>query len=217
MLPLPAVLNSLLQSLARLPGIGRRGAERIALHLLESPAEDSTLLAHALQNLHKECTRCPSCGTWAEYDRLCSICADPQRKSLQLCVVERAPDMWAFEESGAFRGRYHILGGSLSPLNGITADDLRMNELLARIEGEDVQELSLATSPSIDGDATAQYIAGCLTNSGVRISRIAQGVPVGCHIDYADAGTLRSALKGRRPFSESDTWAADSAKRLMGE
>ena len=205
MSPLPPALNSLLQSLARLPGIGRRGAERIALHLLESPAEQSILFSNALQDLHKECTRCPSCGTWAEYGRLCSICTDPERKSLQLCVVERAPDMWAFEQSGAFRGRYHILGGSLSPLNGITADDLRLNELMTRVDGEDVQELILATSPSVDGDATAQYIADCLTNSEVRISRIAQGVPVGCHIDYADAGTLRSALKGRRPFSESGT------------
>jgi recombination protein RecR len=202
--PLPSALNLLLQSLTLLPGIGRRGAERIALKLLESPEDQATQLAQALQDLHRNCTRCPSCGTWAEHDRLCSICSDPARDSRQLCVVERAPDMWAFEQSDAFNGHYHILGGSLSPLNGVTAEDLRLKELLARINNENVQELILATSPSVDGDATAHYIADCLAGSAVRISRIARGVPVGCHLDYADAGTLRSALEGRRLLNENE-------------
>lgn len=198
---LPAALENLLHELTRLPGIGRRGAERLALHLLEAPAEQSAILAATIECLRREVHSCPVCGNWTE-GALCAICADPGRCNGQLCVVERPADLWAFEESEAFRGRYHVLGGTLSPLAGVTAEDLHIDALEARLPRENIHEVILATNPSVDGDATAHYLARRLAATGVRVSRIGVGVPVGGHLDYADSGTLRLALEGRRPLDQ---------------
>ena len=197
---LPAALERLLHELTRLPGIGRRGAERIALHLLQSTREQSEALASAIGRVQDEVHTCPQCGNWTDAP-MCPICSDPRRVSTQICVVERPPDLWAFEQAEAYAGRYLVLGGTLSPLAGVTADDLRIDLLERRIRDEAVQEVIIATNPSVDGDATAHYLAQRLAPLGVKISRIAQGVPLGGHLDYSDAGTLRLALEGRRPFN----------------
>lgn len=185
--------------LARLPGIGRRGAERIALHLLEAPADQASALAESIETLRREVRACGPCGNWTEGET-CPICSDPGRANGQLCVVERPSDLWAFEQSGAYGGRYHVLGGTLSPLAGVTAEDLRIAQLERRIGEEGITEVVLATNASVDGDATAHYLAARLAPLGVRTTRIAQGVPLGGHLDYADPGTLRLALEGRRPL-----------------
>ena len=198
---LPAAFERLLHELTRLPGVGRRGAERLAMHLLEAEQADNDTLADAITRLKREVLTCELCGNWSE-GTLCAICADPQRATGQLCVVERPPDLWAFEQTGAFGGRYHVLGGTLSPLAGVTAEDLRIESLERRIAAEGIQEIILATNPSLDGDATAHYLARRLAASTLRISRIAQGVPLGSHLDYADAGTLRLALEGRRTMQD---------------
>ncbi len=197
---LPNALELLLHELRRLPGVGRRAAERLALHLLEAPPEEARSLARAIEQLRAEIRPCALCGNWTDAER-CPICTDPRRESTQLCVVERPSDLWAFEQSEAYRGRYHVLGGTLSPLAGVTAEDLRIPELERRIAQEGVREVILATSTSVDGDATALYLARRLATLGVSLTRIAQGVPLGGHLDYADSGTLRLALEGRRPIS----------------
>ena len=195
---LPAALDNLLHELARLPGIGRRAAERLAIHLLEAPEDRARTLAEALARLHREVHPCPVCGNWAVAGGACPICEDPRRRNGQLCVIEKPSDLWAFEQSEAFSGRYHVLGGTLSPMAGVTADDLSIAALERRIGEESISELIIATNPSVDGDATAHYLARRLAPLGVAITRIAQGVPLGGHLDYADAGTLRLALEGRR-------------------
>ena len=194
---LPAALENLLHELTRLPGIGRRGAERIAMHLLQAPPEQVQTLAQALERLRKEVKSCAVCGNWAQGE-ICAICADERRRNGQLCIVERPTDLWAFEQAEAFGGRYHVLGGTLSPLSGVTADDLRIEELERRIGEEAIREVILATNPSVEGDATAHYLARRLAPLQVNVTRIAQGVPLGSHLGYADAGTLRLALEGRR-------------------
>ncbi|MEN6626697.1 MAG: recombination mediator RecR [Candidatus Sumerlaeia bacterium] len=198
MIRLPNALEILLHELRRLPGVGRRAAERLALHLLEAPAEDAAALARAIEQLRQEVRTCSVCGNFTDGE-LCSICSDERRATGQLCVVEKPSDLWAFEQAEAYRGRYHVLGGTLSPLAGVTADDLRIAELEQRIELEQIKEIILATNPSVDGDATAIYLAHRLAPMGLKVTRIAQGVPLGGHLDYADAGTLRLALDGRRP------------------
>ncbi len=194
---LPEALENLLHELTRLPGIGRRGAERIALNLLDAPAEHARQLAAALDRLKREVLTCQVCGNWAEGET-CSVCADERRRNGQLCVVERPADLWAFEESDSYTGRYHVLGGTLSPLAGVTAEDLRIDSLEKRIPLEAINEIILATNPSTDGDATALYLARRLAREGLSITRIGLGVPKGGHLDYADSGTLRLALEGRR-------------------
>ena len=198
---LPAALEDLMEELIRLPGIGRRGAERLALHLLQAPPDQSEALAGAIGRLRLEVHPCRTCGNWTEGET-CPICSDDRRHNGQLCVVERPSDLWAFEQAEAFRGCYHVLGGTLSPLAGITAEDLRIEELERRIRAEGITEVILATNPSVDGDATAHYLSRRLAPLGVSTTRIAQGVPLGGHLDYADPGTLRLALEGRRPLAE---------------
>lgn len=198
---LPAALENLLHELTRLPGIGRRGAERLAVHLLEAPAEQVHALAQALERLRREVRPCAVCGNWAEGET-CSICADQRRVNGQICVVEHPPDLWAFEQSEAFGGRYHVLGGTLSPLSGVTAEDLSIQGLERRIKDEGVTEVIIATNPSVEGDSTAHYLARRLAPLGLSVTRIAQGVPLGGRLGYADAGTLRLALEGRRPLEK---------------
>ena len=196
---MPSALEVLLHELRRLPGVGRRAAERLALHLLEAEPEQVQALARAIEQLTREISPCRVCGNWTD-EQPCSICADPRRVAGQLCVVERPADLWAFEQAEAYRGRYHVLGGALSPLTGVTAEDLGIDRLERRIRDEKIDEIILATNASVEGDATAIYLARRLAPLGVAITRIAQGVPLGGHLGYADAGTLRLALEGRRPL-----------------
>lgn len=196
-LPLP--IERLIEQLTRLPGIGRRGAERLVTHLLSGAPEQAAELARALENIRREIQSCGNCGNWSEGAH-CSICDDSRRESGRLCVVERPADLLAFEQSGAFRGRYHILGGTLSPLRGIAPDDLSIEPLVRRIEREEIKEVILATSPTVEGDATAHYVAQRLAPLGIEIARIGLGLPLGASLGYADAGTLKLALEGRRKF-----------------
>jgi recombination protein RecR len=193
----PAAVETLIEQLRRLPGIGRRGAERIVTHLLEAAPEQTRELTAALTALRDHVRNCTRCGSWCEGD-LCRICDNPHRANGRLCVVERPPDLYAFEESGAFDGRYHVLGGTISPLGGVMPDDLNIESLLRRVRDENVQEVIVALSPTVEGDATALYLAQRLAPLGVSVMRIGLGLPLGASLGYADPGTLKLALEGRR-------------------
>ena len=193
----PGPIEKLMERLVRLPGIGRRGAERVVAHLLDAPPGEAKALGEALIDFRAKVRTCERCGSWCE-DKLCAICSDPRREEGRLCVVERPADLKAFEQSGAFHGRYHVLGGTLSPLHGVTPDHLNIDPLLRRIREEEIKEVIVATSPTVEGDATAHYLAQQLAPLGVEVTRIGIGVPLGANLSYADAGTLKLALEGRR-------------------
>jgi recombination protein RecR len=197
MAKLPGPIADLIEKLIRLPGIGRRGAERLVTHLLTAPEEQVESLADSLVKLRTQVNACQLCGHWCEGD-LCTICADPARREARLCVVESSSDLFAFEQSGAFAGRYHVLGGRLSPLNGVTPEELNIERLMRRIRDEAIVEVIVATSPTVEGDATATYLARRIAPLGVEVARIGLGLPLGASLGYADAGTLRLALEGRR-------------------
>ncbi len=197
MAALPEAIERLIHQLTRLPGIGRRGAERIVTHLLDQPREQMSQLAEAVEQMSLAIRECSACGHWAESE-LCPICSDERRRNGLLCIVERSPDLYAFEQSGVFSGRYHVLGGTLSPLRGISPDDLRMDMLERRIKAEEIREVIIATSPTVEGDATAMYLARRLAPLGVEVARIGVGLPLGASLGYADSGTLKLALEGRR-------------------
>ncbi len=191
----PEAVGKLVDELRRLPGVGPRSAERIAIWLLQSAKADPLALAAALEKAKAEVVACPTCGFFATAER-CAICADPSRESV-LCVVEQATDVLPLERSGAFKGRYHCLGGKLSPLDNVTPDDLRIGSLLRRIESEQVTEVILAPGSDVEGEATANYLAGLLKGK-CHVTRIAQGLPAGGGLEHADALTLARALEGRR-------------------
>ena len=193
----PQSLQRLIGFLSRLPGIGRRTAERLALALLEWPAEDLAQLGQQLARLRQEVKTCTLCGNFSD-DELCSICRNPQRQTDTVCVVETAAQIPVFERSACFRGLYHVLGGRLAPLQGKGPEDLTIAALRQRLEQGGIAELILATSPDVEGEATACFLAAELAGFGVRITRIASGVPVGADLSYADAATLASAMGGRR-------------------
>jgi len=191
----PEAVGKLVDELRRLPGVGPRSAERIAIWLLQSAKADPLALAATLEKAKAEIIACPTCGFFATADR-CAICADPTRDSV-LCVVEQATDVLPLERSGAFKGRYHCLGGKLSPLDNVTPDDLRIGPLLRRIDNEHVTEVILAPGSDVEGEATANYLAGLLKGK-CPVTRIAQGLPAGGGLEHADALTLARALEGRR-------------------
>ena len=193
-------LENLQKQLKQLPGIGYRSAERIALHLLvEKPARLPELVT-ALQAAAQKVRRCTMCGNLSE-EELCSICADERRRSGQVCVVEYVPDLAAIERSGAYRGRYHVLHGKLSPIRGVAPEDLNLGPLLARIDAGEIAELILALSNDVEGEATCHYLLERLPKSGVKVTRIGFGLPSGSGVLYADAVTLKSALEARRDYS----------------
>jgi recombination protein RecR len=194
---LPAALQQLIAELGKLPGVGRRSAERMAFALLASEADDVQPLADAVTRLHAEVGLCEACGYYTDRG-VCPICTDPSRDETLLCVVEMPVDVIAFERTGGFRARYHVLGGVLSPLKGISPDDLNVAGLRKRLQNGSVAEVILATSPSVEGEATAHYLSQILARDGVRFTRIGRGVPMGGSLDLADSGTLRLALEGRR-------------------
>ena len=193
-------LEHLQKLLKQLPGIGYRSAERIALHLLvEKPARLPELVS-ALETAAKNVRRCSTCGNLSEQE-LCPICADERRRTGQVCVVEYVPDLGAIERSGAYRGRYHVLHGKLSPIRGVAPEDLNLGPLLARITSGEITELILALSNDVEGEATCHYLTERLPASGVKVTRIGFGLPSGSGVLYADAVTLKSALEGRRDYS----------------
>jgi recombination protein RecR len=193
-------LEALQKQLKQLPGIGYRSAERIALHLLvEKPGRLPELVA-ALESAAKNVRRCSVCGNLAEEDQ-CPICADERRRTGQVCVVEYVPDLAAIERSGAYRGRYHVLHGKLSPIRGVAPEDLNLAALLARVESGEATELILALSNDVEGEATCHYVTERLPKSGVKVTRIGFGLPSGGGVLYADAVTLKSALDARRDYS----------------
>jgi len=193
-------LERLIQLLARLPGLGPRSARRAVLHLMKKREALMLPLAEAMVKAADSVTLCSSCGNLDTRDP-CGICQDPTRDPKLLCVVEEVADLWALERSGAFKGRYHVLGGTLSAIDGRGPDQLNIGTLVARVsEGEKrVEEVILALSATVDGQTTAHYISERLAAAGVKVSRLAHGVPVGGELDYLDDGTLTAALKARRP------------------
>jgi recombination protein RecR len=200
MTSLPASVEALIEELTRLPGIGRRGAERIVTHLLAGDPERASELTRAVERMIRDVRDCRNCGSWSEGE-LCPLCEDERRATGRLCVVETAIDLYAFEQSGVFDGRYHVLGGTLSPLGGIGPEDLRVEALVERVPREKVREVILATSPTVEGDATAIYVGRRLAPLGVEVARIGLGLPLGASLGYADPGTLRLALEGRRKLA----------------
>ena len=188
-------LDTLIQLLARLPGLGPRSARRAALHLLKRRESLLEPLAAAMAKAADAIRPCAVCGN-LDTTAPCAICRDPERDGRMICVVEDLADLWAIERSGAFRGRYHVLGGTLSALDGVGPEDLTIDRLLARVEPG--QELILALNATVEGQTTAHYLADRLAGSGVRLSRLAQGVPIGGELEYLDDGTLTAALKARR-------------------
>jgi recombination protein RecR len=191
-------IENLIGLLAKLPGLGPRSARRTALYLLKRRDSMMTPLAHLLEVTAAAVKTCSSCGTLDSTDP-CTICADPGRDGSQICVVEEVGDLWALDRGGSFKGRYHVLGGVLSALDGIGPEDLNISRLVARVGDGDVKEVVLALSATVDGQTTAHYIGERLAASGVLVTRLAHGVPVGGELDYLDDGTLTAALKARRP------------------
>ncbi len=194
----PAVENLVVQ-LAKLPGIGRRTAQRLAFHLLSAQAEEALELSRAIEEVKARVRFCRECGNLTE-EELCEVCADPRRDRTVICVVEQPVDVVSLERTHEFRGLYHVLGGALSPLDGVEPSDLRIGGLLTRIENGGVAEVVLATNPTMTGEATAAYIADRLRDK-VRVTRLASGLPVGGDLEYADEVTLGRALAGRREMT----------------
>lgn len=190
-------VQDLIDELGRLPGIGPKSAQRIAFHLLKAPPLDAVRLADAIRVAKERVTFCPRCFNVAEGAE-CGICTDGRRDTSMLCVVEDPTDIVAVEKSGGFHGRYHVLQGHISPIEGIGPDRLRIAELLARLEPEEITEVILCTNPNIEGEATALYLSRLLKPLGMRVTRIASGLPVGGDLEYADELTLSRALEGRR-------------------
>ncbi len=190
-------IQDLIDELARLPGIGPKSAQRLAFHLVKAPAQDARRLSEAIVAAKERVRFCRECFSVSEGD-LCRVCRDPSRDATVICVVEESKDQAAIEKSGAIRGRYHVLGGAISPLDGIGPDDLRVQELLDRVSRNGVHEVILATNPNVEGDTTAGYLERRLAPLGVHVTRLARGLPVGGDLEYADEVTLARALEGRR-------------------
>jgi recombination protein RecR len=193
----PPAVARLIEALERLPGIGPKTAQRLAFHLLKQPAANVRDLADALVEVKTRVVYCSVCFNVTDEDP-CRICGDPGRDAGLLCVVEEPNDLMAMERTGEYRGRYHVLLGALSPLDGIGPDEIKVRELLVRVEGNHVREVILATNPNVEGDATALYLSKLLRPLGLRVTRIARGLPVGGDLEYADEVTLSRALEGRR-------------------
>ena len=190
----PESVNQLIRELSRLPGIGQKTAQRLTFHILKSDQNDVERLARSLMDIKEKTGSCTICGAITETDP-CGICSDSKRDDYLICIVEDAQDIYAFEKTNSFRGKYHVLGGVISPLDGIGPDDLNLEKLYDRIEPG--TEIVLATNPSVEGDTTALYLAKVLTKKKVKITRLARGIPVGSEIEYMDEITLIRAMEGR--------------------
>jgi recombination protein RecR len=193
----PESLTRLVEQLQRLPGIGRKSAQRLAFHILRSPREDAEQLIDAVRDLKDRVTYCSICNNITDTDP-CVYCADDARDRATICVVEEPQNVIGIEKTRDFKGLYHVLGGAISPLQGIGPDELKIKGLLQRVQGGGVSEVILATNPNVEGEATAIYLAKLLKPLGVRVTRIAMGVPVGSDLEYADEITVHKAMEGRR-------------------
>jgi recombination protein RecR len=194
-----SALSRLVGELSRFPGVGRKTAERLAFYILKDSRENVTRLAEALLDVKTKMRFCRICANITEGEE-CEICVNPHRNHRLICVVEEPKDIWAIEKSGGFSGIYHVLMGVLSPLDGIGPENLRIRELLSRVQGTQVDEIIIATDPNVEGDATAIYLSKLLKPLGVNVTRIASGLPAGGDLEYADSLTLSKALAGRRPL-----------------
>lgn len=197
-----SAIDEAVRQFSRLPGVGPKTALRLVYHLLKSGSEDATRLSAAIGELNERIRPCGRCGNFSEAE-LCEICSNPRRDDSVICVVEEAYDVGAIERTGQYRGTYHVLGGKLSPLDGVGPDDLNVADLLQRIVDSDgvVEEVILATNPSVEGEATAVYLEGEIRRMGTRVTRIARGVPMGSDLEYVDGNTIAEALAGRREMS----------------
>ncbi|GLJ62263.1 MULTISPECIES: recombination mediator RecR [Microbacterium] len=191
------IVQELIDELGRLPGIGPKSAQRIAFHILQTPSFDVSRLSELLREVRERVRFCEICGNVSESET-CAICRDPRRNPALICVVEDAKDVAAIERTREFRGRYHVLGGAISPIAGIGPDDLRIQQLMTRLADGTVQEVILATNPNLEGEATAAYLSRLLTTLDIAVSRLASGLPVGGDLEYADEVTLGRAFEGRR-------------------
>jgi recombination protein RecR len=191
------VVQDLIDELGRLPGVGPKSAQRIAFYLLQADAVDVRRLVDALTEVKAKVRFCETCGNVAEGVQ-CKICADPRRDPTSICVVEEPKDVVAIERTREFRGRYHVLGGAISPIDGVGPDDLRIKELMTRLASGEITEIIIATDPNLEGEATASYLARFLRPMGLRVTRLASGLPVGGDLEYADEVTLGRAFEGRR-------------------
>jgi recombination protein RecR len=191
------IVQELIDELGRLPGIGPKSAQRIAFHILQTQTFDVSKLANVLLEVRDKVRFCDICGNVSE-QQTCSICRDPRRNATSICVVEEAKDVIAIERTREFRGLYHVLGGAISPIDGIGPDDLRIRQLMQRLADNTVQEVIIATDPNLEGEATATYLSRLLTSLDIRVTRLASGLPVGGDLEYADEVTLGRAFEGRR-------------------
>jgi recombination protein RecR len=191
-------LEQLIGNLSRLPGLGRKSASRIAYYLLRADRNYVQSLAEGIRSLKEKIRNCPICGTYTE-DTPCGICRDPHRERTMLCVVEEPKDVTTIESIREYRGLYHVLMGVISPIDGVGPDDLRIEALLRRVGEEGIREIVIATNPTVEGETTAQYLIGRLKGSGVRVSKLALGLPVGGDLEFADSLTLARAFQGRNP------------------
>jgi len=195
----PAPVSRLIDELRKLPGIGPKSAQRIAFHLMRGSRDDATRLSAAVGTLLDDIRTCATCHAITDQE-ICALCSDPSRSAKTLCVVEEPPDLLAVEKTRDFRGRYHVLHGALSPVLGMGPDELKIESLLDRVREGEATEVILATSPTMEGEATAVYLARLLKPLGVRVTRIAMGVPVGSDLEWADEVTMAKALEGRREY-----------------
>lgn len=192
-------LAQLLEQLEKLPGIGPKSAQRLAFHILRAPREDTENLAQAVRDVRDKIKPCTRCGNFTD-EEICDICLDPRREAALLCVVAEPRDLMAVENSGEFRGRYHVLGGVMNPIEGIGPDQLNINALMKRLGEEPIGEVILAVSPTVEGETTANYLANLLRPRGLRVTQLARGLPFGGDLDYADQMTIAGAMRGRRDF-----------------
>jgi recombination protein RecR len=193
------IIQDLIDELGRLPGVGPKSAQRIAFHIIQSDRVDVTRLAEILKTVKERVKFCTTCGNISE-EELCRICKDPRRDNSSICVVEESKDVLAIEKTREFKGKYHVLGGAISPIDGIGPESLRIKELMTRLAQTQINEVIIATDPNLEGEATATYLTRLIKPLGVKVSRLASGLPVGGDLEYADEITLGRAFEGRRSY-----------------
>jgi recombination protein RecR len=193
------IIQDLIDELGRLPGVGPKSAQRIAFHIIQSDRVDVTRLAEVLKTVKERVKFCTTCGNISEED-LCKICRDPRRDKTSICVVEESKDVLAIEKTREFKGTYHVLGGAISPIDGVGPENLRIKELMTRLAETQISEIIIATDPNLEGEATATYLTRLIKPLGVKVSRLASGLPVGGDLEYADEITLGRAFEGRRSY-----------------
>ena len=199
LIPTAEAINKLIQEFNKLPGIGPKSAQRLAYHLLRAPDEQTKLLAEAILSLKQKVTLCSTCFNVTESDP-CPICRGDERDRSKICIVEQPQDILALEHTGIYKGLYHVLHGAISPTEGIGADDIRIKELLSRLQDGSVSEVIFATNPNLEGEQTAMYLSRLISPLGIRVTRLARGLPFGTELEYADDVTLTQAIEGRQEF-----------------